>query len=503
MNRRILFQVTAPALLIGAVLLGTCAISAWYITRLQASMSNLLAANVASLKAAQELEVCVRQLRIHTLLNLSDPGPDRQLKIRKDQDSFEAILQKARELASADQEKECVQTIGNEYRLYKTELASLEENQAATGKPLGRLADDHPVTRVVEPCQKLLKLNQESIDRTTAESIRVSAEARQAMLLAGLAGPIGGVIIGYGVARTLSRSIYQLSVRVQNMAQRLDQDVASISIAADGDLNSLDQQLQHVIKKVEEVAGRVQRHQSEMLRAEQLSAVGQLGASVAHEVRNPLTGIKILVDAALRAQDARPLTREDLRIIRGEIARLEKTVQGLLDFARPPAPQRGVVQLQAAIRTALDLVRARAQQQHVDIAVDPVPHDVAVFADNWQLHTVLVNLMMNALDAMPTGGQLQILLERAINGQAQLSISDTGTGVSVAMIDKLFTPFASSKPTGTGLGLSISRRIIEEHGGKITAANQPTRGACFTITLPTLNESPDALASNPTASGAA
>src|SRR5205085_9437628 len=124
-----------------------------------------------------------------------------------------------------------------------------------------------------------------------------------------------GLLIGFGIARGLSRSIYQLSVRVQDMAQRLDQDVASVSIAADGDLQNLDNQLQQVVKNVEEVAQRLQRQQRELLRTEQLAAVGQLAASVAHEVRNPLTSVKMLVELALRSQNLKPLTTDDLQVI--------------------------------------------------------------------------------------------------------------------------------------------------------------------------------------------
>src|SRR5439155_4417877 len=129
-------------------------------------------------------------------------------------------------------------------------------------------------------------------------------------LLLGIGGPVGGLLCGYGIARVLSRSIYKLSVRVQDISQRLE--LPSISVTADGDLEQLDQQLQIVVQRVEEVAERVHRHQHEMLRAEQLSAVGQLAASVAHEVRNPLTAVKMLVEAAMRPDNRKPLSLDDL-----------------------------------------------------------------------------------------------------------------------------------------------------------------------------------------------
>jgi signal transduction histidine kinase len=108
---------------------------------------------------------------------------------------------------------------------------------------------------------------------------------------------------------------------------------------------------------------------------------------------------------------------------------------------------------------------------------------VPVSLDAGQFGTVLVNLMLNALDAMPRGGDLRVEVE-ADGRECRLRVRDTGPGIAPEIAGRLFTPFASTKPTGTGLGLSLSRRIVEEHGGTITAANGPEGGACFTITLP-------------------
>jgi two-component system, NtrC family, sensor histidine kinase HydH len=483
MNRRILIQVTGPAVAIGVLLLATCLASAAYISRLQTNLANILSENVNSLEAAQELEIRVRQLRFHSFLQFFDPSPTHRKAIDQDQEHFEESLAVVRKWANTPEEQKCVLAIDEGYQRYKHDLTLLPA-EAGRGANLGKLADAHPVAYVVEPCQELLRLNKEAMRSTALESSADSTRARIAMLLLGLAGPAGGVAIGYGVARGLSRSIYQLSVRVQNMAQRLDQDITSVNIAAEGDIQKLDHQLQHVVRRVEEVAQRVQQHQHDMLRAEQLSAVGQLGASVAHEVRNPLTSIKMLVDSALRTKNGKPLTQVDLHVIRDEIARMEQTVQGLLDFARLPAPQLSTFDLRDLIAHATELVRPRARQQGVEIAVRSGGCDFPLHADRNQLQTVLINLFLNALDAMPDGGRLEITMEQSAQNEARISVADTGRGIPEAMASRLFTPFASSKPTGTGLGLSISRRIIEEHGGRISVVNRPEEGACFVITLP-------------------
>jgi signal transduction histidine kinase len=485
-NRRILIQVTAPAVLIGLLLFGACLASAWYINRLQMNLNQVLSQNVRSLEAAQELEIRVRQLRFHSYRYLIRPQPLRLQEIDTDHNRFEEALARARQSANSADEQACVRKIEEGYQKYHDEMAQLVEEMAKQGPPadVEKLIEAHPIQYVVDPCQELLSLNNQVMEQTNQENERVGGRARLAMLLLGLGGPASGLIIGYGVARGLSRSIYRLSVRVQDMANRLEQDVASVSVAADGDLVNLDRQLQQVVRQVEEVAERLQRHQREMLRAEQLSAVGQLAASVAHEIRNPLTSVKMLVDSGLRTQNRKPLTLDDLKVIHGEVGRLEQTVQGLLDFARPPAPQRWACDLRPVVGQAVDLVRARARQQNVTIEVDSADQPVMANVDGGQLANVLVNLFLNALDAMPQGGRLQVTLEAAGPEESRLTISDTGSGIPAEMAGRLFAPFASTKPTGTGLGLSICRRIIEEHDGCIVAGNRPEGGARFTITLP-------------------
>jgi signal transduction histidine kinase len=302
------------------------------------------------------------------------------------------------------------------------------------------------------------------------------------MILLGLAGPASGAVIGYGIARGLRQSIYRLSVRVHDIAQQLESDVATINVVADGDFRSLDQQMQQVVGRVEEVAERLQLQRRKLLQAEQLAAVGQLAAGVAHEVRNPLTGIKMLVEAAKRPQNPRPLNAEDLDVIHRELGRVEQTVQGLLDYARLPSPQLGRHDVGKIVRQALEVVRPRADQQRVAIDVQDPGRGVCALLDPDQIHRVLVNLFLNALDAMPAGGSLRVNWN-SVAHSCTITVADSGPGIPEAILDRLFTPFATTKATGTGLGLSLSSRIIDEHRGALTAANPPEGGARFTITL--------------------
>ena len=163
-------------------------------------------------------------------------------------------------------------------------------------------------------------------------------------------------------------------------------------------------------------------------------------------------------------------------------------MQGFLDFARLPTPQRGLCDLREAVARARDLIRARAEQQRVEVVVTVPDRPVVGFVDGGQFTTVLVNLLLNALDAMPKGGRLEVELEAVENGGTRLSVRDSGSGIPPEMAGRLFTPFATTKPTGTGLGLSLSSRILKEHGGDITAGNRPEGGASFVVTLPPCQE---------------
>lgn len=245
------------------------------------------------------------------------------------------------------------------------------------------------------------------------------------------------------------------------------------------------------------LAGRIERerlppreHDAQLLRAEQMMAIGQVAAGVAHELRNPLTSIKGLVQVNLRERQEQGLPVEDLAVIEHEIRRMQTTLQTFLDFARPPQPDRRWLDLRTVVDRVLALVGGRARKQQVALRLLGGEGPVDAEVDQDQIQQLLLNLVLNALDALAHGGAIEIELLPPRDGFVTLAIRDNGPGIASHILPKVFETFVSSKETGVGLGLPLSRRIAEDHGGSLTAYNLPAGGACFVVRLPSPTRPP-------------
>ncbi|MCE9561792.1 MAG: hypothetical protein K8U57_07030 [Planctomycetes bacterium] len=485
LNRQVVFQVTMPALLVALAMLGTSLLGIRSINHLQADRDKIVSEHVRSLEAAQDLETELRHLRFHSFVYVMDKTPGRWAKVERDQIAFERILGEIRTRA-VPEEKRVIEAIESGYHQYRTELqTSMQSTGRQTTADHLKWADSHPIRSLVIPCEELLTLNRKAMNDTAEESARQSDRARSRMILLGIIGVAGGLIGGSGVAWGLSRSITRLSVRLHDVHAHLDQEVGSLRLTAvGGNLQRMEQQVGTILTRVREVVDQLQRQECESLRAEQLAAVGQLAASMAHEVRNPLTSIKLLVGAALHGRCPEGLSTADLQVIHDEVGRLERKVQALLDFARPREGEHQPEDVGGIIQQVVDLVQQRLRQQAVSLLLELPPEPLTADLDRDQFKGVLINLIFNALDAMPSGGRLNIHLQREQPDRLRLAVADTGPGIDAAVVDRLFTPFFSTKLTGTGLGLSVSRRIVQAHGGSLTVSNQTGGGACFAIILP-------------------
>nr|WP_161501164.1 ATP-binding protein [Rhodopirellula sp. SM50] len=223
--------------------------------------------------------------------------------------------------------------------------------------------------------------------------------------------------------------------------------------------------------------------ETEALRAQQMATLAQLATGVAHEIRNPLTSIKMLIQVNRSKFADEGLPTDDLELVEQEIRRMERSVNSLLDYARPEQGESKTFPIQDAIRRTVQLIEGRCGTQNVSLTLDCPDAPITIEGDVAQIQQLLLNLTLNSLDAMPDGGDLSIAVT-SDDSQVQVAVADTGQGISETILDKLFTPFATSKPNGVGLGLGICRRIAQSHHGSLVGSNRIPRGAQFRLTLP-------------------
>ncbi|MFM8584606.1 MAG: sensor histidine kinase [Planctomycetaceae bacterium] len=277
----------------------------------------------------------------------------------------------------------------------------------------------------------------------------------------------------------------RLQIQIRDAAGKIGGEFPTVVLSDSGGIRELDAQFQTLVSRIEEVVARLRQRDVEVLRAEQLAAVGQLAAGVAHEIRNPLTSIKLLVQGAKAdSPEPAPLTREDLAVVEREVLRMEETLRLFLDFARPPRLVRRRLNAVEVVEQTFDLLRPRAVRSQVSLRREYPALPIELKADSELIRQALLNLTLNALDAMPQGGILTVRVEAGSERRVLYHIEDTGPGLSEAQLERLFQPFFSTKPTGLGLGLVISKRIVQEHGGTLTTSNHVGGGARFTIDLP-------------------
>jgi PAS domain S-box-containing protein len=254
------------------------------------------------------------------------------------------------------------------------------------------------------------------------------------------------------------------------------------------------------------------RMQQELRRHERLATLGQLSAGVAHEIRNPLAGIGTSAQVLLRRFEPRDERARFVTVILDEVGRLDRIVNSLLQYARPRTPDLHQGSITTCIEKVLQLVAEAIEKARVDVEIDVAPRLRPVYIDADLVTQVLLNVSLNAVQAMPHGGRLRYEIRRvrrrspargpgrragdpqppasAREGSPpwveyqQVRVIDTGVGITRGVLSKMFDPFFSTKAGGTGLGLSISQSIMQEHGGSIEVASREKHGTTVLLNFP-------------------
>jgi two-component system NtrC family sensor kinase len=225
--------------------------------------------------------------------------------------------------------------------------------------------------------------------------------------------------------------------------------------------------------------------QDQLIRSERLYSMGRLAASITHEIANPLQVVRTRLELAVEDMDlGLPLDPEDLGVANREIERAIQILQGLQNLQRPSEEAETAVDVNSALQDVLALMGKQIRRQGVTLSMDLSSDLPPVRGRSNQLKQVFLNLLLNALEAMPQGGQLRVATALDSEGWVTLTFVDTGAGIPPPKLERIFEPFFTTKEQGLGLGLAVCLTIIEAHGGRIDVDSEPGVGTCLRVKLP-------------------
>jgi signal transduction histidine kinase len=300
------------------------------------------------------------------------------------------------------------------------------------------------------------------------------------LLLAGIA------VVSIAWSSRLTRSLGKLAQAAQEIGRgRFD---AQVTVHTRDELGQLAESFNQMAGELRAREQALRNAQAQLIQSEKMAAFGQLGAGIAHEVKNPLAGVLGLVQLTFRSMPDTDPTKATLATIEKETKRCRTIIDNLLRFARPEKVNREPVALATIVADTVALTRHSLSMHGIELRVD-VPETLPVIhASGNQIQQVLLNLILNAEQAMDGRGRglVTITAGSAIDDFVEVRITDDGPGIPKQVVDRIFEPFFTTKPAGkgTGLGLSVSFGIVRDHGGTIRVKSEPGRGATFVVRLP-------------------
>lgn len=520
MYNRLILKIAAPMILTSVMLVVLGVVAAWNVQRQQNVSSDLIQKEVHGMIAAQDLCSDLREIR-YALNQFRHDGAARHLEsITRRSKLASEHLEAAKGLIHKPREAQAVLVIERNWHtfsdLFQKFAEDVEQAQPSSMAPESNPSDAFEssvreerqraltteplltgINQVLAPAKDFLALDRILVDKTNEANRQTTDAIRKVMLWMGICGGVAGLVGGIAIARSIGQSVVQLDVSVRGAADRLQGVVGPVKISQRNGFRELEAGLHQLEDHISTVVERLQQRELEVLRSDQLAAVGQLAAGVAHELRNPLMPMKMLVQAAVERADGVGLCGRPLQVVEQEILRMEKSIQDFLDFARPPSLEIVRFDLRNTVEQTIDLVSSRADQQQVEIFEELPSVPVILEADATQIRQVLLNLLLNSMDVLRDGGVIELRIGQdspavvdqrssspATTNWVSINVRDSGPGLSKEVLDRVFEPFMSTKETGTGLGLSICRRIVEAHQGIIRAGNHPGGGAVFSVYLP-------------------
>ena len=318
----------------------------------------------------------------------------------------------------------------------------------------------------------------------TLATVSLRDPERHAVLMVAGGGAIAICVVSIiGLAHFVQRPMVELQEKMALVTEgNLD---VKVSFARRNDeMGDLGRNFNRMMQQLRESREEIDLlHRTQMSRAEHLATLGELAAGLAHEIRNPLAGIAGVIEIIGRDLPSTSPARAVVKDVRLEINQINRILTDLLETARPHPPQICKSNLNTTVEHAVMLARQQVFSKPIKIELQPATELSEVEHDSDQIHQVLLNLLLNAVQAMDGEGTIRV--DIGSRGDcATVEVTDSGKGISPQNLPNIFRPFFTTKGNGTGLGLSLARRIVEEHNGRIEVSSVVGKGSKFTVLLP-------------------
>ncbi len=477
-------------LLLSGILLITLSggmVLVWYTYSMQDLLTVITEKNVAALQTAQALETALINQKGFVSYYYIDGDPDWLRQLGEYRQIFRDTLADAKQQVQNETQRQAVNRIEEQYNQYieikDHVIADHMTGERWTSTTLLRESREE-FFRLLNQCEQYKEIHTRNISLSRAKS---AARAEQLRTLAYSAIGIDillAVFLAYVLVFHILRPVRQLIIETEREKP---------SGPADGnEINALSRSVRGLIDDVDHTQSELQRSRETLQQAEKMALVGRLAAGMAHSIRNPFTSVKMRLFSLNRSLDLNEAQEEDFEVISDEIRHIDTIVQNFLEFSRPPKLQMQPISPSTVVDSTIQLLGHRLRSYDVQLEIERLRPLPVVLTDAEQLKEVLVNIIVNACEAMGKGGAITIQEEAvgddSMRPWAHIRITDTGPGIAPNIIEKIMQPFFTTKEQGTGLGLSIATRIITEHGGRLEVSSSAGRGASFLISLPVEGE---------------
>jgi signal transduction histidine kinase len=472
-------------LLLAAIFLVTLSgavVMVWYSYSIEGVLTTITDENLVAFQSAESLEIALVNQKGFVSYYFQDGNPDWLVQLEEYRRVFREQLGRARTLAQSPELKETINRIAADYDHYIREKDKVIAHYKAGEVKFGSKLHQDVRTRffnILQTCEAFKEAHTRSIMTAKQEALTEAARLRDIAMAIIVTHVLLVILLAYLLVFQILNPLRALLLETGR------RDPVEVS----GDVvQTLSQSVRGLIEDVGQTQVELEKSRENLLHSEKMAMVGKLAAGMAHSVRNPFTSVKMRLFSLSRSLKLSGTQKDDFDVISEEIDHIDTIVQNFLEFSRPPRLEMQAVSPSTVVDTAVKLLCYRLDSYNVKATIHRDRELPAINADPDQFKEVLVNLVVNACEAMTGGGAIDIH-ERVLHTstdrqQAEIRVTDDGPGIPPAAVKKVFDPFYTTKEEGTGLGLSIVSRIIHEHGGHVDLTSEEGRGTTFTIVLP-------------------